>query len=204
MTLPASDTPKRFGPVKVDLCSGTAAPQRKRDGYITTDIRPYEGVDHVLTLGVDPLPFSNNSVMEIRAHDALEHMREGIFDVMDECWRVMHPQGVFNIAVPRFPAATAVMHLDHWQFFLGEADAIPFAKALAPLLLGQQQKLFCIHTWSFFMAPADGIDPHGYLKGFWHLISQEENQTHLNVKLSPNKPGGRYPYKKVVRRDTLG
>lgn len=189
--------------LKVDLCSGTAAPQRKLEGYVTTDLRLFEGIDYALTLGVDPLPFADDSVMEIRAHDALEHIRDGFFSLMDECWRVLHPRGVLDIWVPRFPSPAAVMHPEHVNYFLGADDAAPFAQALAPYLLGQVQRIFCVHTWAFFMAPADGIDQHGYLKGFWHLQHQHEIDSHLRVLLTPNKPGGRYPYKEVRRKDQI-
>lgn len=183
--------------VKLDLCSGPAAPIRKTQGYETIDVRPFPGVDHVLTLGRDLLPFDDNSVIEIRAHDALEHIRDGFFELMDECWRVMHPRGIFDIRVPCFPSANAVMHHDHYRFFLSEEDARPFAQALLDLTSGRVARLFCVHTWSFFLPPADGVDPHGYINGFWHLVSQAQTDTHLLVKLSPNKVGGRYPYKEM-------
>jgi SAM-dependent methyltransferase len=185
---------------KLDLCSGTAAPQRKREGYITIDARPFDGVDHVCNLGSTPLPFEDNTFWEIRAHDALEHIRDGFFELMDECWRVLRPNGIFDITVPRFPSPAAVMHPEHVQYFLGEQDALIFAKAFAPLVNREVERLFCIHSWAFFQVPADGIDPHGYLKGFWHLVDQVEVDSHLKVKLTPNKPGGRFPYKTVTRR----
>ncbi len=189
--------------LKVDLCSGTAAPIRKAEGYTTIDARLFEGVDYALNLGTDPLPFETSSVDSIRAHDALEHIRDGFFELMDECWRVLRPGGIFDIWVPRFPSPAAVMHPEHVNYFLGAEDAAPFAEAMTPYLLGQVQRIFCVHTWAFFMAPADGIDQHGYLKGFWHLVSQHEIDSHLHVLLTPNKPGGRYPYKAVRRKDEL-
>lgn len=186
--------------MKIDLCSGTAALRRKQEGYTTIDVRLFPGVDYALTLGVDPLPFPDNSVTYIRAHDALEHIRDGFTDLMDECWRVMSPRGTFDIFVPRFPSPSAIAHPDHWQYFLSVEDAEPFAKAIAPMLLGQTQRLFCVHSWSFFLPPADGVDPHGYLKGFWHLVEQKAVESHLYVTLTPNKPGGRYPYKVIAPR----
>jgi len=189
--------------MKLDLCSGTAAPQRKREGYTTIDARPFDGVDFVCELGSAPLPFADNSFTEIRAHDALEHIRDGFFELMDECWRVMQPKGIFDIHVPRFPSPAAIMHPEHCQYFVGEQDAIPFAKALAPLINREIDRLFCIHSWAFFLPSADGIDPHGYLKGFWHLVSQREIDSHIQVKLTPNKPNGLFPYKHIIRKDTI-
>jgi len=187
---------------RLDLCSGTAAPQRKREGYVTTDIRLFDGIDHAIRLETDvKLPFDDNEFDFIRAHDALEHIRDGLFDVMDECWRVLKPKGVFDITVPRFPMPSAILHPEHFQFFLSAEDAKPFAEALAPLLLGKVQKLFCVHTWAFFMTPSEGVDPHGYLKGFWHIIEQKADGSHIQVKLTPNKPDGRFPYTEVTRRD---
>lgn len=185
--------------MKIDLCSGTAAPIRKAAGYSTIDGRPFPGVDHVLWLGRDRLPFADNAVDEIRAADALEHIETGFFELMDECWRVLKPGGIFDIAVPRFPTANAIMHPDHYRFFLSEEDARPFAAALLALTEGRVKRLFCVHSWAMFLPPADGVDVHGYFKHFWDIVWQAESDppTHLAVHLTPNKPGGRFPYKPV-------
>lgn len=182
---------------KLDLCSGTAAPIRKQAGYTTIDARPFPGVDYVAELGKQPLPFEDNTFDEIRAHDALEHIRDGFFELFDECWRVLKPRGLFDIFVPRFPVATATMHPDHLRFFLTEEDAEPFAKAIARYVQNQNEVLFCIHSFAFFHVPADGIDPHGYLKHFWHIVDIDGGDTHIHAQLTPNKPGGRYPYKEI-------
>ena len=185
---------------KLDLCSGTAAPIRKADGYITTDIRAFDGVDYVIEIGNGKkLPFDDNSFHVIRAHDALEHIRDGFEQLMDECFRVLKPKGVFDILVPRFPMPSSTMHPDHYRFFIGMEDAKPFAEALAPLINGDVNRIFCLNTWAFFMTPADGVDPHGYLNGFWHLVSNVEDNSHIHTQLTPNKPNGTYPYKAVTR-----
>lgn len=186
---------------KLDLCSSTAAPTRKQDGYTTLDILPLPGVDVVFDLAQGkPLPFDDNQFTEIRAADALEHIRGELFFLMDECWRVLAPGGVFNITVPRFPSASAIMHLDHHRFFVADDEYETFAKALAPLLNGDVNHLFHVHTWSFFLAPADGINVHGYCNHFWHMVNQKADETHLAVKLTPNKPNGMFPYKEVRAR----
>jgi SAM-dependent methyltransferase len=182
---------------KLDLCSGTAAPRRKEEGYTTIDARAFDGVDYVSELGKAPLPFEDDTFDEIRAHDALEHIRDGFFELIDECWRVLKPKGIFDIHVPRFPAGTSVMHPDHVRFFLSEEDAIPFAAAVKRYIENQNEVLFCMHSFAFFHVPADGIDPHGYLKHFWHIVDLRDTETHIRAKLSPNKIGGRYPYKEI-------
>lgn len=186
---------------KLDLCSSTAAPIRKQQGYTTLDIMPLPGVDVVFDLAQGkPLPFDDDTFDEIRAHDAFEHIRSDLFFLFDECWRVLKPTGMLDIFVPRFPSASAIMHLDHHRYFVDPDEYEKFAAALAPKLNGDVQHLFHVHTWSFFMVPADGVDVHGYLKHFWHIIEQRSVETHLYAKLAPNKPGGRYPYKEVKSR----
>lgn len=159
---------------KLDLCSGVAAIQRKTEGYVTIDIRPFPGVDYVAELGKDPLPFPNDHFEFIRAHDALEHIVDGFFDLMDECWRVLKSGGQFDIFVPRFPSASAIMYPDHFRYFVDDDDFVCFDQALAP---GQNCRMR-LHAWSSF-AP------------LWRVAKRiDESPSHLHAILTPDKSHG--------------
>lgn len=156
-----------------------------KDGFINCDARPFPGVDHVFYVGRDPFPFKDNSVDMILAESFCEHLgwsdtEDYFMNMMDECFRVLKPMGFLDISVPHFPSPSSIMHPEHRRFFITE-------------------------TFSFFHVPADGIDPHGYLKGFWHVCVDEHltNKDMIHVRLWPNKPGGKYDYKEIRLRNEI-
>jgi SAM-dependent methyltransferase len=149
---------------------------RKPKGAIGIDIRPFEGVDHVLDLEKDILPFEDNSIDVIKSDHIFEHLGDGFLFCIDECFRVLKPTGVLEISVPNFPGKGALIHPDHKRFFIPD-------------------------TFGFFHVPSDGIDVHGYLKGFWHIDHIEFTDENIACNMTPNKPGGKYNYVKVKRKD---
>lgn len=64
------------------------------------------------------LPFPDNSIDSIVSHHCLEHIDPGFLALMDECYRILEPGGVFRIIVPLFPSRTAVEDPDHKRYFL--------------------------------------------------------------------------------------
>ena len=161
--------------MKVELGCG----MKKPEGYIGIDIRLYKCVDYVLDLGKDKLPFEDDSVDEFRAQHLFEHFTsDGLFWCVEECWRCLKPGGSLFISVPK--AGTAAWYLDpsHKLHFMED-------------------------TFGFFQVPAGGIDPRGYLKGFWHVsVLESDNPHEIKVMMYPNKRGSpRYPYQEVRRLD---
>lgn len=63
------------------------------------------------------LPFPDNSIESIISHHLLEHLREGFIPLMDECYRVLKPGGIFRIIVPLFPSLSAVSDPEHVRYF---------------------------------------------------------------------------------------
>lgn len=64
------------------------------------------------------LPFPKDSIESIITHHALEHIGPGFIRLMDECYRVLKPDGVMRIIVPLFPSHSAVADPDHKRYFL--------------------------------------------------------------------------------------
>ena len=97
--------------MNLDLCCGP----RKPEGYYGIDIFAFEGVDkvHDLNFGI-PLP--DNSCDNVRAHDAIEHIKDGRM-IMGEIWRVLKNGGMVDILVPSTDGRGAFQDLTHVSFW---------------------------------------------------------------------------------------
>lgn len=98
-------TPKPAGPLKLDLGAGTT----KREGFISVDIRKFDGVDVVCDLAHDPWPWPDNSVDEVISSHMLEHLNG--FErthFANELYRVLKPAPVGKTE----PKATIIT--PHW------------------------------------------------------------------------------------------
>ena len=70
------------------------------DGYINIDNRAEVNPDLICDV-IEGLPYSDNSVNSIRAHDFLEHIPIGkTIGVINEIWRVLKPSGKFESLTP--------------------------------------------------------------------------------------------------------
>jgi len=98
-------------PLKLDLCCSS----RKPEGFFGIDVLQFPGVDlvHDLNKGI-PLP--DNSCSEVRAHDAIEHMRDGM-QTMKEIWRVCQDGARVDILVPSTDGRGAWQDLTHRSFW---------------------------------------------------------------------------------------
>lgn len=100
----------------VDLGCG-----RAKKGRFGIDRFYDEGVNLVQDLERNPhLPFADNSIKSIITHHFLEHLRDGFLPLMDECHRVLEPDGILRIIVPLFPSYAAVSDPDHKRYFCVE------------------------------------------------------------------------------------
>lgn len=156
---------------------------RKPDGWIGLDIRKFKCVDHVLNVGKEKWPLKDNSVDYAESVHLFEHFYpEELFFAMDEAWRVLKPDGVLHIEVPKADTRAFYIHPDHKLHFIEE-------------------------TFGFFAVPDNEghVDPHGYLKHFWHIKSvfaHPDNPENIHADLIPNKPGGA-GYVKVQRYEDV-
>ena len=105
--------------MKVDLGCGVNKPE----GYVGIDTLPTADIIYDLREGI---PLDDSSVEKVRAKDILEHLPD-IIAIMNECWRVLEPEGVLEIVVPRFPHVDSVKDPTHIRFFTVETFTEYFA-----------------------------------------------------------------------------
>jgi SAM-dependent methyltransferase len=98
--------------LKVDLCCGNGKPE----GFFGVDCWPGSKVDQVADLN-KTFPFKDNSVDELRAYDAIEHLPDKIH-TMNEIWRVCKPDAFVDILVPSTDGRGAFQdptHVSYWN-----------------------------------------------------------------------------------------
>ena len=107
------------GNYMIDIGCGPA----KQEGYIGVDKHDYSNLykEDFICRDIEKhgLPFCDNSANEIWARDVMEHIHDLIF-VMNECWRVLKPDGIITISVPLFGTAGSIKDPTHVRFFLPE------------------------------------------------------------------------------------
>jgi SAM-dependent methyltransferase len=103
---------------KIQLGSG----YKNKTGYINIDADPNCKPD--ILLNIDDvnllLPFDDSSVDEILAVHVLEHIGTGFFKLLQECYRVLKPGGIFDISVPYPRHDIAIIDPTHVRFILPE------------------------------------------------------------------------------------
>ena len=97
--------------MKLDLCCGS----RKPEGFYGIDRYPFKGVDLVQDLN-DGINLPDNSCEVVRAHDAIEHIKDGK-KLIHEIWRVLIDGGHLDISVPSTDGRGAFQDLTHVSFW---------------------------------------------------------------------------------------
>lgn len=97
-----------LGLLKIDLCGGHNSPK----GYISVDLENAM-VKHDLNTR---WPFEDGSVGIVRAHDALEHLKDPIH-IMKEAYRVIRPMGWFLTLTPSTDGRGAFQDPTHISFW---------------------------------------------------------------------------------------
>lgn len=94
----------------VDLGAGN----RKKDGFFAIDIDAYEGVDLVLDLRFNKLPFDNNQLEHVYASHFMEHLDfHAVIFLMNEVYRCLRVGGKFEIIVPHGQSYGHLTDLSH-------------------------------------------------------------------------------------------
>lgn len=99
---------------KVDLACGT----NKRSGWFGIDIDKYDGVDHIMDLRFNPLPFKDNQLEHVYASHFLEHLtfEENIY-LFNEVYRCLKVDGLFEIVAPHGMSYAGMVDLSHKTFW---------------------------------------------------------------------------------------
>jgi ubiquinone/menaquinone biosynthesis C-methylase UbiE len=84
--------------------------------WVNVDKTKSKGVDIVHNLNILPYPFKTNSVDEIYLCHVLEHLNEPT-EVMEECWRILKPNGKITVRVPFWNSICNVADIDHRHAF---------------------------------------------------------------------------------------
>lgn len=95
----------------VDLGCGTNKP----NNFVGVDICAGSEVDIIADLNQE-FPFLDNTVDEVRAHDAIEHLKDKIH-TMNEIWRICKPDAKVDIFVPSTDGRGAFQDPTHISFW---------------------------------------------------------------------------------------
>src|ERR1700761_3931223 len=94
-----SEVVARKSGIMLDIGCGAS----KQPGFVGMDHQPLDGVDVVHGWNDFPWPFEDESVLTIVASHVVEHVNpaDGHFlKWMDECWRILKPEGQMAIVTP--------------------------------------------------------------------------------------------------------
>jgi len=87
--------------VKQKIMLDAGCGERKNKGFIGMDRRELAGVDIVHDLESLPWPLEDGSCAVVLMSHVIEHIKPWLsFDLVDECWRVLEPDGVLLVSTP--------------------------------------------------------------------------------------------------------
>jgi len=78
-------------------------------------------VDIVMNVENEKLPFIDNSIIEIKADNVLEHLGDGFIFALNECHRVLAKDGIMKGMVPVAGSKKDFMDITHKRHFILES-----------------------------------------------------------------------------------
>jgi len=87
---------------------------------LNVDLRQTPIVDVQHDLNVFPYPFQDESFNNIHAHDIIEHL-DDVIEVMDECWRLLKPNGTIYIRTTAWDTQQSYNDITHKHWFTLES-----------------------------------------------------------------------------------
>jgi len=114
---------------------------KNKRGDIGIDYNPKSDADIVCLLGFDPIPLVDNYADKVIAYDLLEHIPFVIYQdkqikypiiyLMNEIWRILKPNGIFEMTVPCYPSPFCFSHPTHTSVWT--EDTIKFFLDIPPV-----------------------------------------------------------------------
>ncbi len=138
---------------RVNLGCGYEALQ----GYVNVDRRALPGVDVVWNLDDHPWPFDDGSAEEIRAFDVFEHLLD-VIGAMDECWRILAPQGRLTIRGPAPESPNLWVDVSH-------------------------RRAFVEHSFDHFDWETEFGRKYRYGRGPWRVLTARREETNIVFEL---------------------
>lgn len=129
-------------------------------GYTNIDLVAGEGVDLVLDVDGNKLPFKNSSINEVCAFHLFEHIIHIEF-LLSEVWRVLRPEGFVRLTVPHHshfiayhPLINRLFNVTAFDHFLVERQGIKEAMHVrmgARFSLVKRRLVFKHHAPGFWL-----------------------------------------------------
>lgn len=69
-------------------------------GFINHDIVVLPNIDVVWDLNEIPWPWGDNEFDLVRAFSVFEHLKNDLITTLNECWRIIKPEGILNVKYP--------------------------------------------------------------------------------------------------------
>jgi SAM-dependent methyltransferase len=120
-------------------------------GAVNHDIRRHRPeIDVVHDLNVLPWPWADESFDSIVAQAVLEHLRLTLIESMDECWRLLRPEGTLDLRIPWWQSDSSYRDPTHrWFFSLGTLDIFE-----PDTDYGRDYGFYTDRKWRFLREPA--------------------------------------------------
>jgi ubiquinone/menaquinone biosynthesis C-methylase UbiE len=81
------------------------------------------GIDVAWDLNVLPWPWPDNSFEMIVAYAVMEHLKLNLVESMNECWRILKPEGEICLKLPYYQHAASWQDPTHyWKFDVTSFD----------------------------------------------------------------------------------
>ena len=119
-------------------------------GVINHDLtkhRPEIDVAH--DLNVRPWPWADSSWEQIGASSIFEHLQIDLVAAMDECWRILQPQGLLRVKVPYWHHDNAYADPTHRQRY----SLRSFNLFVPNTKLGKELRHYTARKWRFVKRP---------------------------------------------------
>ena len=121
--------------IKLDIGCG----DYKKEGYIGIDRFSRPGVDLVIELETQQLPYENNTVDEIYCSHLIEHLSDPI-KLIEEFNRVLKIGGKLTLIVPHYtnPYACSIAHKTYWSLMSIDQEILDYYTDTEFILLSKQ------------------------------------------------------------------